>query len=154
MYDTPCEIIRAISELIGEHQSSPDAYTSILYALTHKLFSDSEQTRDLLSDIKRYIEYNYMDNISVSAIAREYGYERSHLYRLFAMRYGVGVKEYLTEVRMTRAKDFLSLGHTVSETAYLIGFRDGFAFSRAFKKHFGVPPSKLKKSKDNFENFS
>ena len=45
---------------------------------------------------------------------------------------------------MTRAKDFLSAGHTVSETAYLVGFRDEFAFSRAFRKHVGEPPSRYK----------
>ena len=85
-----------------------------------------------------------MNSISVGALAKEFGYERSSLYRGFVSRYGIGVKEYLTELRMTRAKDFLSAGHTVSETAYLVGYRDEFGFSRAFKKHFGEAPSRYK----------
>lgn len=142
--DAPSLAVRELHELIENECVSPDAYTAVLYSITHNLFSGTRRDRDLLSEIKRYIEYNYMNSISVGALAKEFGYERSSLYRSFISRYGIGVKEYLTELRMTRAKDFLSAGHTVSETAYLVGYRDEFGFSRAFRKHVGEPPSRYK----------
>jgi AraC-like DNA-binding protein len=144
VFDAPSAIVRELYELICESTASADAYTAILYSLTHKLFSGNDGERDRISEIKRYIEYNYMNSINVETIAKEFGYERSSLYRSFVSRYGIGVKAYLCELRMTKAKEFLSLGKTVSETAYLVGFRDEFAFSRAFKKRIGEPPSKYK----------
>lgn len=144
VYDAPSSAVRELSELINAKVTSSDAYTAVLYSLTHKLFSGNGRERDRIAEIKRYIEYNYMNSISVGSLAKEFGYERSSLYRGFVSRYGIGVKEYLTELRMTRAKDFLSAGRTVSEAAYLVGYHDEFGFSRAFKKHFGEAPSKYK----------
>ncbi len=144
VYDAPSATVRELYERISSGSVCPDAYTAILYSLTHKLFSGNVRERDRISEIKRYIEYNYMNNINVEGIANEFGYERSSLYRSFSSRYGIGVKAYLNELRMTKAKEFLSLGKTVSETAYLVGFRDEFAFSRAFKTQVGEPPSKYK----------
>ena len=148
VYPAPDRAIMELREEIELNSTSFDGYCAVLYSLTHKLLSSGEEVRDRLFEIKRYLEYNYMNPISVSEVAKTYGYERSHLYRIFAQRYGVGVKEFLTEVRMTRAKEFLALGYTVSETAYLVGFRDEFGFSRSFKKHLGIPPSRVK-SRDN-----
>ena len=145
VHKIPAGILRELCELISLGTTARDAYTALLYSLTHKLFTGKEPPRDRLSEIKRRIEYSYMDQISVGSLAKEFGYERSSLYRSFVSRYGIGAKEYLTDIRMTRAKDFLASGRTVQETAYLVGFRDEFGFSRAFKKYYGVPPSAYKK---------
>ena len=145
VYDAPSSTVRELAELINANATSSDAYTAVLYSLTHKLFSGNEKERDRISEIKKYIEYNYMNSISVGALAKEFGYERSSLYRSIITRYGIGVKEYLTELRISRAKDFLGTGRTIAETAYLVGYRDEFGFSRAFKKHVGEAPSKYKR---------
>ena len=90
---------------------------------------------------------NYMENLTVDALARAFGFERSYLFRLFKAKYTIGVKDYITEVRMKNAKRFLSEGHSVSVTAGMVGFKDEFNFSKAFKKHFGISASEFKKVK-------
>ena len=145
VYKSPVGLGRELTELVLSGITSRDAYSAILYSLTYKLFTANEPPRDRLSEIKRHIEYHYMDKISVGELSKAYGYERTYLYRSFAARYGVGVKEYLNEIRMMRAREFLSAGRTVQETAFLVGFRDEFGFSRAFKKRLGVPPSTFRK---------
>ena len=86
---------------------------------------------------------------SAEDIAEMFNYERSYLHRLFKERYGMTVKQYMTEVRMRQAKRLLKAGHSVIETAYQTGYGNEFNFSKAFKKFFGVPPSAMKPKQMN-----
>ena len=78
-------------------------------------------------------------------ITKMFGFERSYLYRIFKNKFGVGVKEYMLEVRTERAKQFLADGYTVASTAFMVGYRDEFNFSRAFKERVGISPTEYKK---------
>ncbi len=91
-----------------------------------------------------YIEYHYMQVISVEQIAHEMNIDRRYLSRLFKKEYGLTVQEYIISVRMRRAEDFLRFGYSVGQTAAMCGYPDVFNFSKMFKKHFGFSPSQLK----------
>ena len=80
--------------------------------------------------------------ITVSSIADSFGFDRTYLYRTFKSRYGIGIKEYITSVRMEKSKEFLKSGYTVKESAHMVGFEDEFNFSKVFKARYGVSPSK------------
>lgn len=141
------ELKRELVSLIKEDEDSPEAYAPILYRLL-RIFCDSKKSHgDKLLKIKSYIDYNYMNNLSVELLAETFAFERSYLFRIFKARFGIGVKEYLTSVRMERAIGFLREGHSVSECASLVGYSDEFNFSKAFKKRFGTSPSKYKKQR-------
>ena len=99
----------------------------------HGLHSDKCFCRD--------IEYSYMEDITVDSVARTFGFERSYLYRMFKERYGMGVKDYIIKTRIERAKELLSEGFSVCDTAALVGYRDQFNFSRSFKSYYGHSPS-------------
>ena len=132
-----------IEELTESLELSPYPYTAAIYEIIYRLFSEQERT-DTLSRIKKYIRYSYMLEISAESVARDFGYERTYLYRIFKARYGTGVKDYIIRVRMENAKSFLTGGHSVKETAALCGYGDEFGFSRAYKKYYGYPPSETK----------
>ena len=125
---------------------SKKIYISFIYELMHRLFLERSIARngDKIEKLRQYIRYNYMENLRVSALAHSFGFERSYLYRIFKNRYGVGIKEYITEVRMEYAGKFLSDGYTVSESAHMVGYDDEFNFSKSFKRRFGVSPSELR----------
>ncbi len=137
----PEDTVERLSELIDREILSPYAYLGIIYELMHRLFHGSEESPDRLAMIKRYIKYNYMKPLTVSELSSAFGFERSYMFRMFKRRYGIGVKEYITKVRMERACSFLNEGYSVSETAHMVGYTDAFNFSKAYKKHFGFPPS-------------
>ena len=144
VYPSPIEIKRRLPELIRVGENSAYAYTAMIYELIYHLFSKKQST-DKLSEIKAYIDYNYMQSINVESITKLFGFERSYLYRIFKERFGVGVKEYILEVRTERAKQFLADGYTVASTAFMVGYRDEFNFSRAFKERVGISPLEYKK---------
>ena len=83
----------------------------------------------------------YAEDITISGLAAKFGFERSYLYRIFKQRYGVGPKDYLTRVRLEKAKWLLGRGYSVAECAYMVGYSDSFIFSKAYKKCYGVAPS-------------
>ena len=133
-----------IEELVESLELSPYPYIAAIYEIIYRLFSEEERT-DTLSRIKKYIRYNYMLEISAESVARDFGYERTYLYRIFKARYGTGVKDYIIRVRMENAKSVLTGGHSVKETAALCGYGDEFGFSRAYKKYYGISPSKTRR---------
>ncbi len=140
----PAEAFGRFLELVAHKEEAAEPYMAFVYELIYALFgsgAEKPETGDRLRDVRRYIRYNYMNELSVGELAARFGFDRSHLYRLFQKSYGIGVKEYLTRVRLEKAREFLSLGHSVQSTAYMVGYADEFNFSRAFKKHFGIPPS-------------
>ena len=47
---------------------------------------------------------------------------------------------------MEKAREFLSVGHSVSETALLSGYGDVFNFSKMFRKTVGISPAEYKKN--------
>jgi AraC-like DNA-binding protein len=145
VYSFDGEIKRELVSLISENEDSPEAYAPFLYRLLRLYFSGAKTKGDKLLKIKSYIDYNYMNALSVEQLSELFAFERSYLFRIFKARFGIGVKEYLTSVRMERAIGFLSDGHSVSECAALVGYGDEFNFSKAFKKKFGASPNQYKK---------
>lgn len=126
-------------EHVSAYVTSPDIYTAALYEILHSVTADGERA-DKLSKIRRYIRYNYMMNITAASVAREFGFERSYLYRIFSKKYGVGVKEYIIKIRMEKARELLLLGMGVAECAHIVGYDDEFNFSRMYKKYYGISP--------------
>ena len=145
VYDTPHELEQKLSEAVLCGIESSEIYMSILFELIFRLFREPRQDRatDRIRLVHRYIQYHYMMPLTVEALAHSFGFERSHLYRVFKDRYGIGVKQYIIKVRMRCARDFLSRGCTVGECAHMVGYEDEFNFSKAFKKHFGISPSSV-----------
>jgi transcriptional regulator GlxA family with amidase domain len=56
------------------------------------------------------------------------------------------VKEYVNRIRVSHALEIIRAENLpISDVALACGFSDAFYFSRVFKQHIGVPPSKVKK---------
>ncbi len=72
--------------------------------------------------------------------------DRSYLSRLFKKRYGVSVQDFLVDVRLSKAAEFLRKGNNVSISAKLVGYEDVFNFSKMFKKKYGMSPKEYKKT--------
>ena len=94
-----------------------------------------------------YIDSNYMFGISTEDIARVAGVHVGHLHRIFPEETGMRIGEYLTYLRIERAKTLLM--HTDIPSASIatrIGIRSQQYFCRLFKKETGMSPQEYRKS--------
>ena len=93
-----------------------------------------------------YIRNNYANGITVADIAGYVALNRSYLFTLFRRVLGVSPQECLTQFRLTRAKEQLTLTDaSVANIAMSCGYQDPQVFSKAFKQQFGITPVKYRK---------
>ena len=89
----------------------------------------------------RWLEAQLAQNVSIADMAKELGYHRSHLTKLFGKEIGMSPVRYLQKVRMDRAKLLLREPLTVEQVAASVGYPDALYFSKAFRKWVGCTPT-------------
>ena len=144
VYPVSLEIGETIRDLAHKNITAPSVFISLLFRLVYTLFNEAPQTADVVEKIKRYIQFNYMNEITVAHLSAYFGFERSYLYRIFQRKCGVSLKEFIVKTRMEQAKLLLRKGYPVGETAFAVGYKDPSNFSKAFKRRFGTPPKAQK----------
>jgi len=90
---------------------------------------------------KKYIDENYGSKIDLDAIAAKAFCSKFHFIRLFSNLYGQTPYQYLTAVRIKKAKQFLLSGNSVAQTSLLVGFESATSFTGSFKKYTGYAPA-------------
>jgi AraC-like DNA-binding protein len=94
---------------------------------------------------KRFIDHHFASNIVLDDIATEAFYSKFHFLRLFKMVYGKTPHQYLTLVRIEKAKQLLVTGMDISDVCFSVGFDSVSSFKGLFKRHTGVTPSSFQK---------
>lgn len=102
-------------------------------------------TEKAVETIRDRIDRNPEQEISVSGLAADAGICEIHFRRLFKAATGRAPVEYVIMRRISRAKEYLSSGVSIKETAAMTGFNNLFYFMRTFKKITGVTPGEFQK---------
>ena len=101
-----------------------------------------------IDEIKREI-YNNLSNseFDLSARTTAIGFNKDYFRRCFKIETGKTPLEYLTDLRLTRAKQLLTdkKMFSISSISDSCGFSDSLYFSTCFKKHVGVSPKAFRK---------
>lgn len=96
-----------------------------------------------------YMRKNYSYPLTVEAVARRCGVDRSHLFRLFKQHLGLSPQQYLIQLRLHRAEELLRTSTLpVSDVAFSCGFNDPCHFSRLFRRCHGMPPGAFRTCDD------
>ena len=89
-----------------------------------------------------------MDNISLEQVASIAGFSPNYFSSQFKQETGMGFQDYLTMLRINRAKELLrSTPDSVSAIASALGFLDVSYFVKLFKRFEGVTPLTYRKLK-------
>ena len=110
------------------------------------VFRDNQannQSVVVAQEAKAYIN-DHFDNpdLSLNDVAVHVNLSSSHFSTVFSRETGETFKEYLTGVRIEKAKELLKLtGLKTFEIAYQVGYKDPHYFSAVFKKQTGVSPT-------------
>jgi AraC family transcriptional regulator len=82
--------------------------------------------------------------IPISELAERIGMSEKYFIQYFKKTVGVPPGKYMHQLKMNRARDYLhQQAYSVKQIAGLLGYPDAYTFSKAFKKHYRVPPSKF-----------
>jgi len=92
-------------------------------------------------EAKLFIDKHYADNIDINAIAGEACFSKYHFLRLFKQTYHVTPHQYLTTVRIQKARELLQNGTSVTETCFNLGFESMSSFNKLFKRRLKITPS-------------
>lgn len=100
---------------------------------------------NLPQHITAYIENNLTADLSVSAICSHMHISKSVLYRISNTHFKMGISKYVCHLRMEKAKAlFKKTSLTVAAVSESVGINDANYFTKLFKAHTGVMPSKFK----------
>ena len=145
-----CRDINQIVEKAGNAQS-----------LRHQigiLFSETMMLRDghskkkyskLLEDAKAFIDENYKhDDMSLNMVAAQVNISPSYFSTIFSNEMGQTFVEYLTYVRLEKARELLMCSNMrTAEIGYEVGYKDSHYFSYIFKKVVGCSPKEYRNRK-------
>ena len=101
---------------------------------------------DIIQTARERIEQDYMsEDISLNTVAAEVCMSPSYFSSVFSKEMGKTFIEYLTEVRMEKAKQYLACSSMkTSEISYEVGYKDPHYFSYIFKKTQGCTPKEYR----------
>ena len=104
----------------------------------------SRRDRELMHAVKDYLIATFQDNHSLLALSRQFGVNPNKLKKSFKALFGVPVIEYLYGLKMQHARKLLyDQRMNVSEVSAIVGYKNANHFATAFKRKFGVNPSKV-----------
>src|SRR4029453_13048279 len=89
---------------------------------------------------KLFIDANFASSIDLDKIADEACFSKFHFVRLFKEIYGRTPHQYLTHVRIDKAKEYLAEGQTVAFACFKVGFDSISSFTGLFKRRTGHTP--------------
>lgn len=86
------------------------------------------------------------DKVTLDDLAEHASLDKFHLVRAFRSEVGLPPYEYLTHLRVSRARELLRDGVLVAEAAQAVGFCDESQLHRHFRRIVGVPPGAYARS--------
>lgn len=102
---------------------------------------------------RQFIGEHQADDLSLAEVARAVNTSTFYFCKLFKRSTGLNFTEYLSQVRVEKAKHLLpNPNRRVSEIAYEIGFQSLTHFNRVFKRITGQSPTEYRKALPNFKS--
>lgn len=102
---------------------------------------------EIINKSTKYIEDNITSEIILEKIAKEAHVSYYYFSKIFALMTGYGLKEYITNRRITLASYEVSYTkERIIDIALKYGYSSNESFSRAFKRIHGINPSEARKN--------
>lgn len=150
------DIKKTVTEALKEYVSNNSAKNALISAYFTEIavklsrFYEEARKREEKTGIAAaaaYMERNFSENITEEKLLEISHYSRRHFIRLFTECYKTSPQNYLQDIRVKHASLLLlQTNKSVTEIAMSCGFNNSSFFTKVFKKHIGVTPTKYRKS--------
>lgn len=141
----PFNKLKQLKTLLEVNHYIKDFFNTII---TFREANKPSKTKNLVEKTKRYIDENYSNSdLCLDFICRHVYVNESYLRGVFKKEIGLTISDYITQVRMNKAKELLSKGNIrYSDLSEAVGYNDASYFSKCFKKYFGLTPKEYEAS--------
>lgn len=129
---------------------TPDKLVDFLHNLVFQCGLDSEnmkalKAKDFVPMIKKYIEENYQNDLSLSLLAKEFMMSSKYLSSVFKKTTGMNLNRYINIVRINRAEVMLQETEiSIQDISYLCGYGDCSYFTKVFREIMGETPTEYR----------
>lgn len=107
---------------------------------------ENSQTAMVMTQVRRYLEDNYMFDLSLDSVGEILHISPAYLSAQFKKYQKMNFLDCLTELRINAAKELLADPFRSSaEVASMVGYEDASYFARAFKKRTGMTPTQYRR---------
>ena len=162
VYDFTLKCVRFMGSLVPEYNyddmmalvlasgSMQELKQNVQYAMKKACVSmaakNSSVTDSSMEEIINYLKLNYMRNdITAKMIAQKMYLNPEYFSRKFKAVTGTNYNEYITNLRMNKAKELLTLSnYSISKISDMVGYQTVRYFSKVFKKYVGVMPKEYR----------
>ncbi|PQJ78373.1 hybrid sensor histidine kinase/response regulator transcription factor [Polaribacter porphyrae] len=121
-----------------------------IYRNDENIHHSTKNTENWILKVSNYVNKNVANtSLKQEDIAEQFHLSKSSLYRKIKSETGLTPKEFITEVKLQKARTILENNHTISlkELSSEVGFLHNSYFSKLFQKRFGTSPSNFSKSR-------
>lgn len=121
---------------------------SLMELLPHILLGNAIELKrgDLASEVAAYMENHLTQRMDLERLCEEFFVSKNTLYRAFRNRFGTTVNQYLTSLRVERAKRLLTETEmAIAEVATAVGIEDYHYFCRVFTRRTGTAPGAFRR---------
>ncbi len=127
----------------GQHGEMPPEMSPGAAALPDG--AEAARLGRVAEDISRYIQQNYVQDISMQELARKMNYSEAYFCKLFKQCFHKNFTAYLTEYRVKEAKKLLMQPTVnVKEAGRCVGYTDSGYFAKVFKRVTGMSPTEYR----------
>ena len=137
-------------ELLWYCASLQDMYVLLEQMISQKLIQLKEENAEResrpITEAKQYIQLHFQEELKLEDVSSYVGFNTTYFSTLFKKETGHNFTDYLTELRINKAKELLCQDNlSIQDVCELVGYRDMKYFSRLFKKLTGISPSDYRK---------
>ncbi len=116
------------------------------------MYNNKKQMHEIVEAATKYINERLTEDLTVFTLAEQFHVARNYFSRLFKKEMGEGCNEYITRLRIEKAKQLLGASRLKTyEIAEKVGYNDTNYFSLAFKKNTGMSPKEFRERLNNPE---
>ena len=105
---------------------------------------------DTVQKVLNYIENNIRDNFTLEELSERFSFSMFHFNRIFKATSGEPVMEYVKLRKLESAAQALISGGRIVEVALDHGFGSQEAFTRSFKKTYGMSPGRFVRERPRY----
>jgi two-component system response regulator YesN len=145
--DSSIKNMNGITEQLTSLEDCCEFYKSILKeAIDLRNKNNQKRYAGLIEKAKEYMHLNYaMSDVTLDKVASKVNVSPNYFSSLFNQETGMTFIEYLTDIRMEKAKEYLRCSNRkITEIGFLVGYLDSHYFSYIFKKTQNCTPSQYR----------